>query len=306
MRTRKLVPTSFSILSIVALCAVASPHYSEWSEPVNLAAVNSPWQDFGAVISKDGLSLYFSSDRPGGLGGSDIWVSRRTSTDDPWGAPENLGAAVNSSTSDSMPSLSRDEHILFFSSARPGGFGTQDIWFCWRDDVHDDLAWQPAVNAGPGINSALVDGGSTYFEGDEGGPPVLYFWSNRPGGAGATDIYVSELSPDGVFLPATAVAELNSIVGEIMPSIRRDGLELFMRRSTTGASLDGDLWVSTRENVFAPWSPPQNLGAPVNTEHGEQHVHIAPDRQTLLFSSNRPGGLGGFDIYVSTRTKNDR
>jgi hypothetical protein len=94
-------------------------------------------------------------------------------------------------------------------------------------------------------------------------------------------------------------------VADFLPSIRFDGLELFMRRSTTAAALDGDVWVATRESVLDLWSAPQNVGAPVNTVFAEQHVQIAPDRETLLFSSNAPGGLGSFDIYVSTRTKND-
>src|SRR5437667_10628878 len=66
---------------------VDQPAYGPWGTPVNLGpVVNSPANEQHPAISKDGLSLYVSSDRPGGLGGTDIWVSQRASVDDPWGA----------------------------------------------------------------------------------------------------------------------------------------------------------------------------------------------------------------------------
>jgi len=65
------------------------------------------------------LSLYFSSDRPGGCGGLDIWVSQRESSDAPWEQPFNLGCAVNSSANDLAPNLTTDGHLLFFHSFRP-------------------------------------------------------------------------------------------------------------------------------------------------------------------------------------------
>src|SRR5262245_34971534 len=72
------------------------PEFSEWSTPVNVGApVNSTANDGSAVISKDGLTLYFSSDRSG-LGGEDIFVSKRRNKNSPWQEPVNLGAVVNS------------------------------------------------------------------------------------------------------------------------------------------------------------------------------------------------------------------
>jgi len=80
------------------------PQYGPWGDPVNLGpVVNSPSNDQHPAISKDGLSLYITSDRPGGLGGSDIWVSQRASSGDPWGAPENLGPNINSAGNDVAP-----------------------------------------------------------------------------------------------------------------------------------------------------------------------------------------------------------
>jgi OOP family OmpA-OmpF porin len=103
-------------------------NYSDWSAPVNLGpVVNSAATDIGPAISKDGLTLYVSSTRPGGLGSPDIYVSQRASVDDPWGLPVNLGPTVNTTSGELNPAFSRDEHFMFFQSDRPGGFGAVDI-----------------------------------------------------------------------------------------------------------------------------------------------------------------------------------
>src|SRR5207245_5255159 len=95
---------------------------SEWSEPVNLGpVVNSSAGDNNPTLSSDGLSLYFASDRPGGLGNTDIWVARRASIDGPWETPIHLGAPVNTASADGGPVLSPDGHLLFIHSSRPGG-----------------------------------------------------------------------------------------------------------------------------------------------------------------------------------------
>src|SRR6266571_6182702 len=87
---------------------------SEWSEPVNLGpTINTAFNEQGPNLSKDGLSLYFGSDRPGGVGSFDLWVARRACPDCPWEAPENLGPVVNTTASETGPGLSIDEHMLF-------------------------------------------------------------------------------------------------------------------------------------------------------------------------------------------------
>src|SRR5690348_2530399 len=120
------------------------PAYGPWSTPVNLGpVVNSPLDDNRPAISKDGLSLYITSARPGGVGGLDIWVSHRASVDDPWGPPQNLGPTVNSSDNDVAPTFSPDGHQLYFHSFRPGGCGGADIYVSRRHDRGDDFGWGP-------------------------------------------------------------------------------------------------------------------------------------------------------------------
>jgi len=102
---------------------------------VNLGAtINTAANEQGPALSNDGLSLYFGSDRAGGFGIFDLWVSHRACVDCPWESPVNLGATVNTAASETEPSLSIDGHLLFFTSARPGGAGGQDIYLTRRSN----------------------------------------------------------------------------------------------------------------------------------------------------------------------------
>jgi hypothetical protein len=296
-------------LAAIALVAIASsypkaaPEYSAWTAPVNIGApVNSTFADAGAAISKDRLSLYFHSERTGSLGSTDLWVSQRASEDEPWGPPVNIGTAVNTPFIEAVAALSRDEHWLFFSSDRPGGVGSTDIWVSYRQHVHDPLDWQPAVNLGAGVNSPAAEGAMTYFENAEGAAQ-LFFQSARSGGIGATDIYVSEQFPNGTFGPAHLVPELSSPAMDQRPSIRFDGLEMFFFSDRPGSIGAFDLWAATRATVLDPWSTPANLGQIVNTVFGDAQPNISSDRQTLFFTSARPGGFGSQDIWMTTRSK---
>jgi hypothetical protein len=123
---------------------------SEWSAPVNLGStINTSFNEQGPNLSKDGLSLYFGSDRPGGLGSFDLWVARRACSDCPWEAPENLGPVVNTAASETGPGQSIDGHLLFFTSTRAGGQGLSDLYLSQRADAKDDFAWGPPVGLGP-------------------------------------------------------------------------------------------------------------------------------------------------------------
>jgi Tol biopolymer transport system component len=279
------------------------PTFSPWSAPVNLGTViNSPGVDAGAAISKDGLSLYFNSDRRGGFGDQDIWVSQRARLDATWGIPLNLGPTINTDALDSVPSFSRDEHWMFFNSNRPGGFGLGDVWASYRTNIHDNFAWTAPINLGSAVNSAFIDAGAFLSENDETGSPLLFFVSTRPGGFGNFDIYVSPLMTDGSFGPPSLVRELSSPANDRRPSVRFDGLEVFLDSDRPG-STGADLWTSIRDTASQPWSTPINLGPAVNSAVDDIQPYIAADRQTLVFASNRPGGSGGFDLYVTTRAK---
>ena len=298
--------------------------FGPWSTPRNLGAVinQSRTTDLNTHpgISKNGLSLYISSTRPGGVNGANIgnnptgflelWVSQRTSLEAPWGAPVNLDAfntvpVINSIGSNTYaPNFSADGHLLFFSSLRPGGSGSSDMYVSRRSNKHDDFAWQEPLNLGPVINSPQADDAPNYFEDEETGIITMYFASTRPAG-GNEHIYASILGDDGKFGAAVLVPELSSTSNETRTSIRRDGLEFFLA-STRPNGLIGtnDIWVSTRDNTLDPWSTPVNLGPTVNYPG---KITGAPalswDGTTLYCYSTRPHGFGMRDLYVATREK---
>ncbi len=145
--------------------------FGPWSEPVNLGpVVNSPFDDTHPAISKNGLSLFITSGRPGGVNRAnlgqfnEIWVSQRSSLDADWGSPQNLGPVINSfGRSTGVPNFSTDGHLMFFNSARPGGCGAADLYVARRKNKRDDFGWQAPVNLGCTINSAAADNGPTYW-----------------------------------------------------------------------------------------------------------------------------------------------
>jgi Tol biopolymer transport system component len=156
-----------------------------WTTPENVGPpVNTSHRDSSPDISPDGLTLYFDSDRPGGSGESDIWVTTRTTKSDPWGTPVNLGPTVNASSYDAYPSVSADGLTLFMQSYRPGGYGGYDIWMTTRQSK--DAPWTTPVNLGSTVNSSVIDGDPCI----SADGLVLFFTSLRPGGYGVADMYL--------------------------------------------------------------------------------------------------------------------
>lgn len=295
-----------SALLMVTACTTSASgqNFSAWSEGVNLGpTVNTSSTDGCPFISKSGLSLYFASNRPGGHGGLDIYVSQRDSIYDPWETPENLGPEINGPGNEICPTLSVDGHRLFFVSDRPGGCGGQDLYVARRKNKRDDFGWTPPENLGCTVNSTANDFTPTLFEDDATGQGVLYFSSNRSGGPGGVDIYASSMDADGAFGLPLLVTELSTPSTDERPNVRKDGLEMFFDSNRPGSVGSTDLWVSTRENTSAPWSSPVNLGAPVNTGSMEGRPSLSFDGTSLYFMSDRSGGAGGIDLYVATRTK---
>jgi len=289
-----------------AAVAADAAQFSDWTAPSNLGApVNTAADDAGSFISRDGLSLYVSSNRAGGCGGFDIWVSRRASVDEAWGEPENLGCDINSSRLDAAPILTIDGHRLYFHSDRPGGAGALDLYVSRRHDNRDDAGWQVPENLGSGVNTAAPEVQPALFEDDESAVTTLFFAgrAGQPGGVGLGDIYRSTLQSDGTFGPAVLVPELSSASQDQAPAIRRDGLEMFLTSNRPGTLGGLDLWVAARGTTSDPWSAPLNLGPVVNSAVLDERVTLSFDGSELYFRSDRAGGVGGSDVYVSVRSK---
>src|SRR5262245_16342003 len=195
------------ILTLLCLLAyTATPNtarrsaetFGGWSSLINVGPpVNTEYNDMYAILSRDELTMYFTSDRPGGLGGDDLWFTTRASLDDPWGDPQNM-APLNSTAADSLAVLSSDEHMMFFHSTRQvGSCGAGDIWITRRHNKRSQQ-WGAPVNLGCVVNTAATEIAPAFFEHPETEQVTLFYGSNRPGSQDF-DVYASAVGEDGYF-----------------------------------------------------------------------------------------------------------
>ncbi|GHE23175.1 OmpA family protein [Sphingobacterium griseoflavum] len=120
-----------------------------WSQPHNLGApINSKGWEAQPAISADGRTLYFVSNREGGLGGYDIY-SCRLQDDGSWSIPKNLGPKINSAFDESSPYIHADGRTLYFVSDGWPGFGRKDLFFSQLDSIQQ---WSTPINMGNGVN----------------------------------------------------------------------------------------------------------------------------------------------------------
>lgn len=269
----------------------------------NSSELNTPSLDGCPIQSPDGLSLYMASNRPGGKGGLDIWVSTRATTSAPWGAPQNIGEPVNSAADDFCPTPVGKNGLFFVSrEALPGACGQGDIYFTYRREG----AWQEPellLCAPAGPNSELDEQGPSWVDvsGKLRGPKHLYFSRSSVSPAVSGQIFMSSRENGARFGPATAVAELNdATANDIQPNVRADGLEVVLSSNRAGTLGGQDIWVATRGSLSAPWSTPVNVGSVVNTAASESRPSLSRDGKQLLFGRT-PGPEGSGDIYVTTR-----
>jgi hypothetical protein len=358
---KKLAAALALFAALTMVPPARAQNYGPWSAPVNLGStVNSQCDDQHPTLSKDGLSLIFSSTRPQNptLTSCDValhlWVSQRDSLDSLWQAPQPLtmlNSPDNSPFQEHAPNLTTDGHWLFFHSTRNegscNGAGRFELWAAHRQDKRNDFAWETPINLGCTLNiSGADDAGPNFWEDDTTDTLYLYFTRNlTPANPDGFSIYLSTCNVDldscnrqQLWGTADLVEELSSSVRDTRTAIRRrDGLEMIVtsrRCNSPIPPIDSqlcstlsagglDLWVSTRASVQLSqdnWSTPVNLNQDnldkcdqlgigqascpvVNTRPNDGAPALSWDGLTMIFYSNRPGGSGGNDLYVSTRTK---
>ena len=156
-----------------------------WSKPNNLGdAINSESWDSQPCLSDDGKTLYFASARQGGMGGRDIWYSELKNGR--WTEAKNLGAPINTVGNEDSPFLHADGVSLYFSSDFHPGFGSQDLFVCYRQREN---GWTEPTNLGYPLNTVAEE--SNIFVAANG--KYGYINSDRKGGLGKSDLYEFEL-----------------------------------------------------------------------------------------------------------------
>lgn len=157
-----------------------------WSEPQNLndvpgePPVNTAFHDHCLSFSADGNEAFWTSTRPGGFGGNDIWTSRRV--DGKWTAPENLGPNVNGPGDEHHSIPTSDSRSLYVTAMRDGGYGDDDTYITTRDA---NGKWGPLVNLGPLINGPGDDRCPAWTPDGK----IFLFDSTRGEGFGSLDLW---------------------------------------------------------------------------------------------------------------------
>ncbi len=156
-----------------------------WTSPKNARSINTKSWDSQPNISSDGKTLYFSSERAGGIGKRDIWAVDILGEGE-FGKPYNLGSFINTKYNEMSPFIHFDNQTLYFASDGWPGMGAKDIFLCRR---LEDNSWSKPENLGYPINSSESD--NSLFVSPDGS--IAYFASNRENGFGKEDIYQFDL-----------------------------------------------------------------------------------------------------------------
>jgi hypothetical protein len=274
------------------------------AEIVNVGSpVNSAAAEYAPVISSDESTLIFTYRGERSKGGlmdetfkadpegdyyEDIMISQRIGSS--WLTPEPIGDNINTIGNDASIALSADGQTLFTFKSTLKDKG--DIF----KSTLKGADWTVPVRLGPNINSNNSWEGSCSISSDG---QLLYFASDRKGGFGGRDIYVSKHQDDGDWGPATNLGPaINTEYDEDAPFIHPDGIDLFFSSKGHNSMGGYDIMYSTKTGDT--WSEPINLGYPLNTTEDERYYVLTASGEYGYFSTDRKGTLGDQDIYTVT------
>jgi outer membrane protein OmpA-like peptidoglycan-associated protein/tetratricopeptide (TPR) repeat protein len=273
-------------------------------DPKNMGpSINSALDDyFPAVTADEQTILYTRNNRTTTVPlQEDFLVSKKT--DNAWAPGTLIGNGINTEGNEGAPCLSADGQVLFFVACQESadgsyaggrkGFGSCDIFYAEKYTDKGGEKWSKPYNLGPTVNTNHFESQPSFSADGKS----LYFVSNRPGGIGETDIYVTRLRPDGSWgAPQNLGPKINTPGKEESVFIHPDGKTLYFG-SNGHVGMGGlDLYVSRMDDK-GNWGNPVNLGYPINTYGDENSILVAASGNVAYFASNRSGGLGGLDLY---------
>ncbi len=252
--------------------------------------VNSPYQDYGPILPADESQLFFTSardtsevDKRNKLIFEDVVVSVRRSGK--WSVPQELGSKINDMYNDAATYLTPDGKDIFLYYERGNG----DIY----QSHFDGKEWSTPLSMGPEINTNSWET-SGCLSPDRS---KFYFTSDRAGGFGGLDIYVSEKLADGNWGKAKNLGpEINTPGNEDAPFLHQDGTLYFGSDGLPGLG-DSDIFKS--EWKAGKWTKAVNLGYPINTPKFENYYFLSLDKRAY-FSAVRQEGVGNSDICFIT------
>lgn len=257
------------------------------TEIINLGSViNSKHDDYFPFLTNDQEHLYYTRQQVDG----DEDLLHSVYRNGSWRSGERL-KDFNTDAPEGMSTLVRNGRQLFFTAClRDSVAGPCDIW----EALLEDGSVRATSSLGAPLNSVYWESqAAVSCDGKQ-----LYFASNRPGGVGGTDIYMTERLPNGLWsLPVNLGTPLNTPGDEEAPFISNDGKTLYFSSTGHLGLGEQDIFMSWWDERQEKWSVPINLGPPVNSPHRELGFYLSADGRTGFFASNRPEGQGGMDIY---------
>jgi outer membrane protein OmpA-like peptidoglycan-associated protein len=255
--------------------------------------VNTSLHDYSPIISSDGSTLIFTSNRSddeklikANMNYEDIYVSNKTASG--WSEPKKISSNVNSKYNDAAASLSPDGKTLFLYYEEGAG----DIYISKLEG--GDWSTPKALNKNVNTSQYWETSATLSADGKK-----LYFASNRPGGIGELDLYVSDLTANGDWGKATNLGPLiNTPENEDAPFIHPDGITLYF--SSDGHPNLGNSDIFVTEFKGGKWQKPINLGWPINSWEYDGFFTVSADKKKGFFSTMKEGGVGETDIYSIT------
>jgi len=257
------------------------------------AAVNSEYDEHSPVITADESMIIFTSNRPGtgnqvqpdGLYNEDIYFSEWR--EGRWLPAMNIGDKINTAANDATVSLSADgRNLLVYRNDGISG----DLYI----SVFGNDGWSKLEKLPKPINSTYNETHGTFA--DEG--RTIYFVSDRPGGFGGKDIYVSRKLPTGEWgKPRNLGSVVNTPEDEDSPFMHSDGRTLYFASEGHNSMGGYDVFYSV-VNDSDVWLEPVNVGYPINTPDDDIFYVPTADGQRVYYASKRKGGFGRSDIYI--------
>ena len=268
-----------------AMCNPRAP----FDAPALLAGVDTTYGEFGARLTNDELTVYFSSARPSGTD-FDIFVAKRTSITNAFGSPTRI-AALSSVIGDGYPSISVDGLEIFLARASTT-FASYEM-FVARRATADAGFGTPTLLAGTN-DPANAD--TEPFVAQNGD---LYFASARRPASG-TDIFLGARLPDGGFGPPTAIEELTTAAVDGNPVLSFDMLTMYFQsqRTDQGGDSTGDIWVAHRASLSAPFGDIKRVAELSMLGSVDLPTWLSADNCRLYMSRQNAGLLR---IYLATR-----
>ncbi|MDF2456025.1 MAG: peptidoglycan-associated lipoprotein [Cytophagaceae bacterium] len=259
--------------------------------------VNSEFKDYGPILNTDRTKIYFTSRRKGSTGGNkdndneffeDIYRSDKVGS--AWSTAVNLGYPVNSDLHESCIGISSDEQELFLYIDNDKYKG--DIFYCKKDNKGN---WGMPKSLSKQINTADFIENSMSITPDG---KTLFFSSNKPGGFGGQDIYVSKKDAKGEWgIPVNLGSYLNTEYDDESPFLDTDGKTLYFSSKGHRGMGGFDIYKSRYDSTTQIWSKPENLLYPINSTEDDTYFILSDDGVYGYFSSNKNIGLGDADIY---------